>query len=684
MHQISFVELVEALSGSGFVGSGSSAFSIPQDAGFFVDPVLVAKEGMEDIEAEIILVSARGAAGKSRTATELAVRLQTPLWRLEKDAAVGRAALPFTLDSYLGVVDALGSLGARTKATLLVDSLDEARSRVSAQSWEEFLDSISEAASRGVTVVLFGRDRTLEEVWLKLADDQRSIAWLEVSHFPKASQAKYIDGRVQSRNRSSAIGGTYYDDARNALLAALAGSVDDGTAETFVGYAPVLDAVATVLLDEPNHYKLARDFASRSGGSRHIEVLRDILQGLLKREQTKLAPLANDLGLDPESVYEPAEQIQWLWHDIAGTPAPDLPRFDDPATEFEYRQRLPRFREDHPFRSESQWASVVFAAFAAAERVDQALPAGILLDVGNSSGLFFDLVTAAVGDSTMLLDESQFAALHSSILAGESAGSTATVTADESVDVGLEGRMEIQRPSGQVSLEFTLLPAHADHVRLSGPLESLTLSTSGGIRIAALDSGRTIGPDVFLRCESLHIDGDEARFARTTAGGPDETNDIRFEVTGTSVVLPPVLSVAPTADTFELAVADEVSLVFPWISYRAPLDHEETIDHKSKGIRFLNKLQNLARSHGHDDGRATFFMKLQGRQPIKADQLRDVLALLQSHGAVRLQGDLVFLTSEADQHRFSGKGVAGQRTIQDEWAYWGPLVAGIEDVLSAE
>lgn len=108
---------------------------------------------------------------------------------------------------------------------------------------------------------------------------------------------------------------------------------------------------------------------------------------------------------------------------------------------------------------------------------------------------------------------------------------------------------------------------------------------------------------------------------------------------------------------------------------------DETIDPQSRSIRFLNKLQNLARTHGHDDGRATFFMKLQGRQPIKADKLRAVLAFLESQGSVRLQGDLVFLTSEADRHRFSGKGVPGQRTIRDEWDYWGPIVEGLENVL---
>lgn len=682
VNQISFSALSTALAGSGWSGSGTNAFAIPERRGFFVDPVLVVKEGLSDLDSDFILVSARGAAGKSSSATELASKLQAPLWLLERDTAVGSAALPLNLNSYLGVVDALADISALpSRPTLLIDSLDEARSRVSAQSWDEFLDSVSHAASRGLRIVLFGRERTLEEVWLKLADAGRTIAWLEVSHFPTASQKDYIDGRVVDRDPDISIGGTHYEAARDALLEALAGSVDDDSAETFVGYAPVLDAVATVLLDQQNHYKLALEFASKADGSRHIEVLREILHGLLKRDQGKAEPLANELGLEPHSTYSPDEQIEWLWHDIAGIPEPRLLHISDAAKAFEYKQKIRSFLNDHPFRSERGWASVVFEAYAAAQWLERSLPSKVLLDVGNSSGLLFDFVSSAAHDLNLILDEWQFAALHSSILAGESAGSAATVSAFESADVGLEGRMEVTRPSGPLDLGFTLLPGDSASLLLVGPLEALTLSAPGGVRISPLDGGRVIGPDLHIYCEWLQIDGSEARFARTSSAS-DEAGEVRFEVSGTPLVLPGFISTEPTAGSFELAIPEDSQVAYPWTNYRTKLEVEDSIDARAKSVRFLKKLQNLARAHGHDDGRATFFMKLQGRQPLKAGKLREVLALLESRGAVRLEGDLVFLTGEADQHRFTGKGTPGQRTIEDEWDYWGPIVQAIESILS--
>ncbi|MFS0728936.1 hypothetical protein ABC270_02535 [Curtobacterium sp. 1P10AnD] len=651
---------------------------------FFVEPVLVFKEGLDDLAADVILVSARGAAGKSRTAAELARRAGAPLWRLERDAAVSRAALPHAFDSYLSTVNALATVRSRSEApAVLIDSLDEARSRVSAQSWDEFLQSLANASEQGLRLVLFGRDRTLEEVWLKLTDAGRTVAWMEVSHFPVESQKTYIDGLVSHRGAPAAIGGRHYAEARDALLSALAGSVTDDTVETFVGYAPVLDAVAAVLVDEQNHYKLAQDFRSRSSSPRHIDVLRDILDSLLIREQGKLEPLSRDLGLPPQSLYTPQEQIEWLWHDITGTSAPKLHQIVDPAADLEYRKQLRPFLNDHPFRSEQHWASVVFEAYAAAFNFEILTPSTLLLEVGNHSGLLFDFVSTVPSEQkSIYIDEPQFAALHSSILAGEYSGSPANVSLIDNEQLGFVGHMEVVRSSGPLALNFDLIPENSTHLTLAGPLESLTVVTESGIRIAPLRGGRAIGPDLYLRATALRLDGDEARFARIGSGSTPEFSDSRFEIEGKSIDLPSFISVAPMPGTFELAVPEEVDLIYPWTTYRVALEQDDDIDPQSKAIRFLNKLQNLARTHGHTDGRATYFMKLQGRQPLKSAQLRNVLKFMEKRGALRMDGDLVFLTPEADKHRFSGKSVPGQQTIEDEWTYWGPIVRGIEEMIA--
>lgn len=686
MRQVAFEELAQSLKHSGLSGSGSYAFGVPESDDLFVDPILVVKEGLDDLSADVILVSARGAAGKSRTAVELAERTRAPLWRLEADDAVGRAALPLNLNTYMSSVDALSDLqNLPRRPALFIDSLDEARSRVSTQSWEEFLNSVSDAASRGLQIILFGRDRTLEDVWLKLADAGRAIAWLEVSHFHKEAQRAYIDSRAKEVDKSAAIDTTdnHYREAREALITALSRALDSESAETFVGYPPVLDAVATFLIYEQNHFKVAQDFSFPTAGPRPLEVLRRILKDLLVREQGKLAPLAKDLDLDPSAVYSSSEQIQWLWYDLTGSATPSLDYILDSAKRQEYERGLKRFLDDHPFRSDKRWASTVFEAYAAAENLSDEISSDQIYDVGTHSGLLFDFVSTAHTDSELIIDEWQFASLHASILAGEFPGSTATVAVNRNTDGFFGGTMEVARPNGIMKLEFTLVPDDPAALRLLGPLEFLTVSTPEGIIVPPLKNGRTIGPDLFLRCGSLTIEGAEAQFARTPSSTTTGGVDILFEVTGAELKLPPSISIAPAEGSFEFCLGESVQLSYPWFEYRTQLESGDEIDLRSRAIKFLNKLQNLARTHGHTDGRATFFMKLQGRQPLKADKLRSVLDILVKQGAVRIKGELIFLTPEADKHRFSGKGLAGQRTIEQEWGYWGPIVEDIERVLDA-
>jgi hypothetical protein len=103
--QINFGAVVSALNGTGLTGNELPAFNVEKPAGFFVNPELIVKENLRSLSSDVILVSARGAAGKSTAAAELSRRIGAPLWRLEKDKAVSGTSLGFTLSQYLGVTN---------------------------------------------------------------------------------------------------------------------------------------------------------------------------------------------------------------------------------------------------------------------------------------------------------------------------------------------------------------------------------------------------------------------------------------------------------------------------------------------------------------------------------------------------------------------------------------------------
>ena len=158
--KLNFGDLVHALQGTGLKGKKQNAFGHVNTATSFVNPELLIKESLGDLTSDVILVSARGAAGKSTAAAELARQIGRPLWKLEQDKAVSGTSLDFVLSQYLGTTEVESRLDGLLP-TVIIDSLDEARSRVSGTSWMEFLESLSNRSLSSCRFVLLGRERTL-------------------------------------------------------------------------------------------------------------------------------------------------------------------------------------------------------------------------------------------------------------------------------------------------------------------------------------------------------------------------------------------------------------------------------------------------------------------------------------------------------------------------------------------
>lgn len=121
--QLSFPDVIAALGGGAFPGSSLDSFRIMAGEEFFVHPQLRQRDELGKLSESVVLMSARGAAGKSRAAEELSHRLQVPLWKLERDKAVGATSLSFTLGQYLGVADVPSALAGCRAPLVLIDSL---------------------------------------------------------------------------------------------------------------------------------------------------------------------------------------------------------------------------------------------------------------------------------------------------------------------------------------------------------------------------------------------------------------------------------------------------------------------------------------------------------------------------------------------------------------------------------
>ncbi len=124
--------------------SAGDAVEAPNHKPFFVAPTLTAI-WQSDLQPSIVLVSARGAVGKTTFARELASRTGAHLWPLGKyqvghQFLEGALAKAYGDESYSGVAREL----REGRRLVVLDGLDEARLHAGQKNFDAFLDGLIE------------------------------------------------------------------------------------------------------------------------------------------------------------------------------------------------------------------------------------------------------------------------------------------------------------------------------------------------------------------------------------------------------------------------------------------------------------------------------------------------------------------------------------------------------------
>lgn len=659
-------------------GVGLPAFKTVLTEAPFVEPMMSVFESNDS--PRITLISARGATGKSAMAQELSRRLNAPLWALGHDKAVSADALAARLGAYLGRPDPMSAEAVADVPLLIIDSMDEARLRVTGVSWDEYMASLANFVDLGAKLVILGRQRTMEDVWYSLAASTDEIGWYEISHFNGDQQREYVDLRAMGDAALPA-----YVDAREAVLTALNESAEPGLNEVFAGYAPVLDAAAKLLAPGANYLAVTNDFRSPHAGSNRLKVLRQILDTLLTREQSKVSPLARQLGLNPGDVFRPDEQVEWLASALLGAPAPSLANYPEDRRD-EYQEHLRPFLDDHPFRDGHKWASPVFSSYVGSRCLDGAA-APQLVEVGAASGLLFEFVATDAAPAEVI-EEAAFTALQASLLSAQVASSTTVTSLVQPVDSGskdnssVTARMALAHSdSSTVGFEAVVLIANPGHLELVSPLANIDVEYDGDVLVRAGGAALDLGPDVYIEGASIELSGASLQISRdavaSDVSGP--TVDLRVHRSfGTNAQ--PTASVTP-AD-FAITVDAGVVLTYPWIQFRnLPEPEEAVVSPDARARRFLNKFMNLARKHGHGGQRGVYIKKLHGRQALSHSDFQAAVGVLTSRGVAERQGDLLFVSKDWEKFRFDGKARPGMPSYDDFRAEWDPIVSAIAAAL---
>jgi hypothetical protein len=247
----------------------------------------------------ILLVSAVGASGKTTTAHALSFDTQLPVLDLAKHKPVGDNTLTGVLTTAYPITSVGQVLqGLRSGSHgIIIDGIDEGRSKTTEQGFEAFLDDLIERSkgSSSTAIVVFGRGQVLLATWCYLADKSADVAMMQIDPFDLNQAKEYIDSQATHGVGQAAAQQEIYVQTRDSLLARLSAAFSP-TADTtknaflsFIGYPPVLDAIGTLLRKERNYHRVQQALSDERGGQLEIELLVRISDYLLDRDHDEKA-----------------------------------------------------------------------------------------------------------------------------------------------------------------------------------------------------------------------------------------------------------------------------------------------------------------------------------------------------------------------------------------------------------
>lgn len=258
----------------------------------FIAPEILVHDHPQN--AQVFLVSAGAGVGKSTMARALSRDTKNPFWDLGKfqlgsGFITGTIADTFGDDNFPRVRSELTN-GA---GCLILDAADEAMVATSTSAVAAALDNLASVAVRSEgerpTAIILGRSDTIAFVWDKLTDSGVSVAHFEVAYFAEPAARKYVSVRAEKLSRGKVLDSfdefvdRFFEEVKGAL-----GSTEWGTVGTFLGYAPVLESLATFYAKEENPFARLQDVLS-VGDYSVWQLVAQMLENVLERDREKFA-----------------------------------------------------------------------------------------------------------------------------------------------------------------------------------------------------------------------------------------------------------------------------------------------------------------------------------------------------------------------------------------------------------
>lgn len=265
-------------------GAHPSISRITQEL-FYVQPNY--EEIHNSRQAKFILFSAPGASGKSALAKYIAYRYKGLYWDLAK-ITLGENSFHGTLWRAMKQ-DKLYQYFSDLKTgngTLVLDAFDEAEMISGRSGIEYFLKDLAEATESSIypTVLLFARTESATFIAEFCEKNSIEYARYEIGFFEEYNAKEFIRKKLQAMDKTITSTVNSCIDEQFAVINRLLGNGD--VAKSFLGYAPVLEALVQSFDEERNTVKLLERL--RGNDVTTTGIIYSILDYLLKREHEKV------------------------------------------------------------------------------------------------------------------------------------------------------------------------------------------------------------------------------------------------------------------------------------------------------------------------------------------------------------------------------------------------------------
>ena len=252
-----------------------------------------------------MLFSAPGASGKSALAEYIAHKYHGLYWNLAK-IRLGENSFHGTLwrameqDKLLNFFSNLNS----GNGVLVLDAFDEAELISGRAGVEYLLNDVNEVTkdSTVATVLLFARTESAVFIAEYCKKNQIKYSQYEIGFFEEYNAKEFIKKKIVANPKNNRINmGQTVDACINEQFATIRRLIgNDEAAKSFIGYAPVLEALAGAFDEEKNTMKLLGNI--KDGNISGTNIIYKILEELLGREQEKVVKALKEKGYGPKIV----------------------------------------------------------------------------------------------------------------------------------------------------------------------------------------------------------------------------------------------------------------------------------------------------------------------------------------------------------------------------------------------